>query len=267
MKNLISHKTNGENITVSVKDVVIGDGNLVFISGSCSVEDYDTTINICDKLKQQGVHMIRGGAFKPRTSPYDFQGLGIEGWEILKAVGGKFNMPVVSEVMDINQIDVALKYVDMVQVGSRNMQNFTLLKELGKLKIPVLLKRGMCSTFNEWIYAAEYILKEGNMNVVMCERGIRTFETITRNTLDLNVVAMIKEHYRLPVLVDPSHGTGRRELVKPMSVAGVSAGADGIIIESHVNPDMAISDAKQTIYVDDMVEIISKCNMIKNILK
>ena len=175
-------------------------------------------------------------------------------------------MPVVSEVMDASQIEEALKYVDMIQVGSRNMYNYTFLKELGKLQVPVLLKRGMSATLSEWIYAAEYILKEGNMNVVMCERGIRTFETITRNTLDLNAVAMIKEHYRLPVLVDPSHGTGRRELVKPMSIAGVSAGADGVILESHITPDNSVSDARQTINIKAVGEIMEQCKIVRSVL-
>lgn len=266
MKNLLADKSSGEDIIVKVKDVTIGGGNLTFISGPCAVENLDTLMAIGEGLKAQGVHMIRGGAFKPRTSPYDFQGLGIEGLKILKAVGEKYNMTVVSEVMDASQIEEALKYVDMIQVGSRNMYNYTFLKELGKLQVPVLLKRGMSATLSEWIYAAEYILKEGNMNVVMCERGIRTFETITRNTLDLNAVAMIKEHYRLPVLVDPSHGTGRRELVKPMSIAGVSAGADGVILESHITPDNSVSDARQTINIKAVGEIMEQCKIVRSVL-
>ncbi len=235
----------------------------MFISGPCAVENYDKMIKIGRALKDQGAHMMRAGAFKPRTSPYDFQGLGIEGLKILKEVGNEFGLPVVSEVMDARDIEISLPYVDMIQVGSRNMYNYTFLKELGKLKVPVLLKRGISATVAEWIYAAEYVLKEGNNQVVLCERGVRTFETTTRNTLDLNSVAVIKENYRLP---DPSHGTGRRELVEAMSLAAVAAGADGLIIESHVNPDNSVSDARQTINVENLKKIINKSNAIKNIL-
>ncbi|MEG0306304.1 MAG: 3-deoxy-7-phosphoheptulonate synthase [Clostridium sp.] len=266
MKEILADKNSGDSIKVRIKDVVIGGDELTFISGPCAVEDYNKMMAIGKSLKNQGVHMIRAGAYKPRTSPYDFQGLGLEGLKILKAVGDKFELPVVSEVMDTRDIEVALQYVDMIQVGSRNMYNYTFLKELGKLKIPILLKRGISATISEWVYAAEYILKEGNMNVVLCERGIRTFETSTRNTLDLNSVAMIKENYRLPIIVDPSHGTGRRELVKPMSFAAIGAGADGLIIESHVTPDNSVSDARQTINVEGLKEIMNKCNTLKGIL-
>lgn len=210
--------------------------------------------------------MIRAGAFKPRTSPYDFQGLGIDGLRILREVGDRFHLPVVSEIMDPRHIEASLPYVDMIQVGSRNMYNYTFLKELGKLKTPILLKRGISATVSEWLYAAEYILKEGNMNVVLCERGIRTFETYTRNTLDLNAVGVIKNNYRLPVIVDPSHGTGRRELVESMSYAGIAAGANGLIIESHICPDNSISDARQTINVNNLKKIIKKCIQIKEIV-
>ena len=265
MEKLIADKKSGHDIIVRVRDIEIGGEELTFISGPCAVEDYDKMMAIGKGLKDKGVNIIRGGAFKPRTSPYDFQGLGVEGLKILKAVGEEYNLAVVSEIMDASQIEEALKYVDMIQVGSRNMYNYTYLKELGKLQVPVLLKRGMSATLSEWIYAAEYILKEGNTNVVLCERGIRTFETITRNTLDLNSVAMIKENYRLPIIVDPSHGTGRRELVKPMSIAGVAAGADGLLLESHITPDNSISDARQTINIDLVGDIIHQCRKIKNI--
>jgi len=193
MKEILADKSSGSKIKVQVKDIVIGGDELTFISGPCAVEDYDKMMDIGKSLKKQGVHMIRAGAYKPRTSPYDFQGLGLEGLKILKEVGDRFGLPVVSEVMDPRDIEKSLKYVDMIQVGSRNMYNYTFLKELGKLKVPILLKRGISATIAEWIYAAEYVLKEGNMNGVLCERGIRTFETSTRNTLDLNSVAMIKK--------------------------------------------------------------------------
>ncbi len=210
--------------------------------------------------------MLRGGAFKPRTSPYSFQGLKFEGLKILKECGKKFNMPIVSEVMDARDLKEAYDYIDMIQIGSRNMYNYTLLREVGKTKKPILLKRGMSATLNEWIYAAEYIMSEGNMNVVLCERGIRTFESYTRNTLDLNTVAVIKDKYRVPIIVDPSHATGLREYVKPMSLASIAGGADGLIIESHINPDNAISDARQTINVKDMKEIIDKVKQMDKIL-
>ncbi len=266
MKKILAEKGSGEKIIVHVKDLNIGGDDLVFISGPCAVEDYDIMVNIGRGLKARGVNMIRAGAFKPRTSPYDFQGLGLDGLKILKEVGSEFGLPVVSEIMDARDIESSLPYVDMVQVGSRNMYNYTFLKELGKLKVPILLKRGISATVAEWIYAAEYILKEGNNQVVLCERGVRTFETTTRNTLDLNSVAVIKENYRLPIIVDPSHGTGRRELVEAMSLAAVAAGADGLIIESHVNPDNSISDARQTIKVESLKNIINKANGIRNIL-
>ncbi len=221
---------------------------------------------IAENLKKLGVHMLRGGAFKPRTSPYSFQGLKFEGLKILKECGKKFNMPIVSEVMDARDLKEAYDYIDMIQIGSRNMYNYTLLREVGKTKKPILLKRGMSATLNEWIYAAEYIMSEGNMNVVLCERGIRTFESYTRNTLDLNTVAVIKDKYRVPIIVDPSHATGFREYVKPMSLASIAGGADGLIIESHINPDNAISDARQTINVKEMKEIIDKVKQMDKIL-
>lgn len=265
MKKLLADKTSGKSFKVKVKDIVIGGEELIFISGPCAVEDYENMRAIAAALKKQGVNMLRAGAFKPRTSPYDFQGLGYEGLKILKEVGEEFNLPVVSEIMDARDIEDSLEYIDMIQVGSRNMYNYTFLKELGKLKVPVLLKRGMSATLMEWIYAAEYILKEGNTNVVLCERGIRTFETSTRNTLDLNSVASIKQNYRLPILVDPSHGTGKRELVGTMSYAAIAAGADGLIIESHISPDNSISDARQTISVEEVNKIIKKAQLIKQL--
>lgn len=266
MRELLVDRSSGDRLRVKVKNVTISDENLVFISGPCAVEDYNKMMDIGKNLKKFGVDIIRAGAFKPRTSPYDFQGLGLEGLKILREVGDSFNMPVVSEIMDPRDIDMALPYIDMIQVGSRNMYNYTFLQELGKTKIPVLLKRGISATISEWLYAAEYILKEGNMNVILCERGIRSFETFTRNTLDLNAVAIIKNNYRLPIIVDPSHGTGRRELVKSMSFASIAAGANGLIIESHISPDNSVSDARQTINVEKLKEIIGKCKEIDSIV-
>jgi 3-deoxy-7-phosphoheptulonate synthase len=256
MKQLLVENSSGESIKVKVKNIVFGSKEKVIISGPCSVENYDNMIKIGIELKKMGVHMLRGGAFKPRTSPYDFQGLQIEGLRILKEAGEEINLPVVTEVMDARDIDMVSKYADMLQVGSRNMYNYTLLKELGKLNAPILLKRGMSATISEWLNAAEYMLSYGNENIVLCERGIRTFENYTRNTLDLNSVAVIKQKYRLPVIVDPSHGTGMRELVPPMSLAAIAAGADGLIIESHITPDEAVSDARQTISMEALNRLV-----------
>lgn len=255
MEKLLVNKNSGLDLKVLVKNVIIGGGEKVIISGPCSVEEYDNMYAIAKGLKKVGVHILRGGAFKPRTSPYDFQGSKEEGLKILKSVGNEFNMPIVTEVMDSKDIDLVLNYADMLQIGSRNMYNYSLLKEVGKLKTPILLKRGMSATLSEWLYAAEYILSSGNENVVLCERGIRTFETYTRNTLDLSIVAAIKQKYRIPIIVDPSHGTGKRELVESMSLASIAAGADGLMIESHVDPDNALSDSRQTVSIDTVDEI------------
>jgi 3-deoxy-7-phosphoheptulonate synthase len=258
MKKLLVDRSSGEPIKVKVGDLVFGGQQKLLISGPCSVESHQTMRSIASELKRLGVHMLRGGAFKPRTSPYDFQGLQYEGLEILKAVGEEYNLPIVTEVMDPRDIETVMKYADMIQVGSRNMYNYSLLKELGTLQMPILLKRGISATLSEWLHACEYILSNGNLNVVMCERGIRTFESYTRNTLDLNSVAVIKQKYRLPVVVDPSHGTGLRELVEPMCYASIAAGADGLIVESHTCPDNSVSDARQTISMESLSSIISK---------
>ncbi|WP_102400885.1 3-deoxy-7-phosphoheptulonate synthase [Haloimpatiens massiliensis] len=266
MKNLLVDKNSGEDIKVKVGDFCIGNEKKIIISGPCSVENYEIMLNIAKRLKNVGVHMLRGGAFKPRTSPYDFQGLQFDGLKILKKVGEDLSMPVVSEVMDTRDLEEALKYVDLIQIGSRNMYNYSLLKEVGKLKVPVLLKRGMSATISEWLYAAEYIMSEGNNNIILCERGIRTFEQYTRNTLDLNAVAVVRKKYRLPIIVDPSHGTGIRELVSDMSIAAIAAGAHGLIIESHISPDKAISDSKQTISIETLEKIIKKVNKLEEVL-
>ncbi|GAA0125309.1 MULTISPECIES: 3-deoxy-7-phosphoheptulonate synthase [Clostridium] len=262
---LLEDKKSKKQKNVRVRDIVIGGPEKVIISGPCSVEDYETMRKITSGLKKCGVQILRGGAFKPRTSPYDFQGLKHEGVKILHEVGKEFDMPIVTEIMDARDLESCAEHLDMIQVGSRNMYNYTLLKELGNYNIPILLKRGMSATLTEWLNAAEYIISSGNPDVVLCERGIRTFETYTRNTLDLNLVAAIKENYNIPIIVDPSHGTGRRELVGKMSLAGIVAGGDGVIIESHINPDKAISDAKQTISIENLSEIISNIKKIENL--
>lgn len=265
MKNLLVDKKSGENILVKIKDVIIGGPEKVIISGPCAVESLDVMTEIASALKEAGIDILRGGAFKPRTSPYDFQGLQEDGLKILREAADIAGLPVVTEVVDIRDLEEVLKYADMLQVGSRNMYNYSLLKEVGKLKVPVILKRGMSATLKEWLYAAEYIMNEGNFQVVLCERGIRTFENYTRNTLDLNSVAVIKQKYRIPVIVDPSHGTGIREIVPQMCLASIAAGADGLIVESHVRPDNAISDAAQTIKIETLVELQKKVKLLQSL--
>lgn len=256
MENLLVDLKTGQKIKVKVGELTFGGEEKIIISGPCSVEEFKVMEKITRALKEKGVHMLRGGAFKPRTSPYDFQGLGFEGFKILKALREEFNMPVVSEVLDTRHVEKALDYIDMIQIGSRNMYNYSLLKEVGKTNKPVLLKRGMSATLNEWLNAAEYIMSEGNNNVVLCERGIRTFENYTRNTLDLNSVAVIKEKYRLPVIVDPSHGTGLRDIVPIMSMAAIASGADGIMVESHIDPEHSISDSHETVSLETIGNIV-----------
>lgn len=234
----------------------------IFFAGPCSVEDIDTMRKIAKELKALGVDVLRGGAYKPRTSPYDFQGLKGEGLEILRTIKKEFQMIISTEILDVRDIDKALDVVDIIQIGSRNMYNYVLLEEAGKSGKPIILKRGFSATVNEWLGAAEYIMNVGNEQVILCERGIRTFETTTRNTLDLNSVAYLKKYSRLPVFVDPSHGTGVRELVKPMALSGVMAGADGLLIETHVEPEEASSDSQQTIDMKTLGEIMKKTNEI-----
>jgi 3-deoxy-7-phosphoheptulonate synthase len=220
-----------------------------------------------EAVKKAGADMLRGGAYKPRTSPYAFQGRGLAGIETLCHAREKFNMPIVTELMSINKLDEFLEHdVDMIQIGARNMQNFDLLKEVGKTKVPILLKRGLSNTIEEWLMAAEYIMSEGNENVILCERGIRTFEKYTRNTLDLSVIPIVKEHSHLPIIIDPSHATGHRQLVESMSLAAIAAGADGLIIEAHHNPEIAWSDGAQTVTPDQLQGIIAKGKAIAHVI-
>jgi 3-deoxy-7-phosphoheptulonate synthase len=235
----------GEKKTIiDVEGVSIG-RDFVVIAGPCSVESEEQTIGTARKVKEAGANMLRGGAFKPRTSPYDFQGLGLKGLKILAQAKEETGLPVVTEVTDPRDVSWVCEYADILQIGTRNMQNFSLLKEVGKASKPVLLKRGMYSTLSEWLNCAEYILSEGNPNVILCERGIRTFETYTRNTLDLSIVPSVKEISHLPIIVDPSHGTGRLSIIEPMSLAAMAAGADGVLIEVHCNPCEAVCDRDQ----------------------
>lgn len=248
-------------IKIPIGEKILGE-DPVFFAGPCSVESRPTMRLIAKELKDLGVDVLRGGAYKPRTSPYDFQGLKEEGLEILKEIKEEFQMKISTEILDVRDLEKALDCIDIIQIGSRNMYNYTLLEEAGKTGKPIILKRGFSATVNEWIHAAEYILNTGNEQIILCERGIRTFETTTRNTLDLNSLAYLKEKSRLPIIVDPSHGTGVRSLVKPMSLSSILAGADGLIIETHISPDEAISDSVQTISTQTLQQIMDKTNQL-----
>lgn len=238
----------------------------IIIGGPCSVESYDIMEIIAKFLKSVGVEYLRGGAFKPRTSPYSFQGLGEEGIEILKEIKQKYSLKIVSEVIDIRDIDEVIDEIDVIQIGSRNMYNYPLLKEVGKTHKRILLKRGMSATIDEWINAAEYIAIEGNTDIILCERGIRTFEDYTRNTLDINCIPIIKQKTDLKIVVDPSHGTGRRELVEAVSLGALAAGADGLIIEMHPEPEKAISDGFQSVNFSEFENLYKKAIKMYNFI-
>ncbi len=244
---LASRITQNEDTVISIKGVSIGGGTLFLCAGPCAIESTEQIRACAAASRSSGATALRGGCFKPRTSPYEFQGLGEEGIVLLEDAGKEFGLITICEVMDALQVDFAADHIDILQVGARNMQNFTLLKKLGKTKNPILLKRGFSATYQELLMAAEYIMSEGNPYVILCERGIRTFETYTRNTLDLSAVPALRELTHLPIIVDPSHGTGVRSLILPMARAAVAAGADGLMIEIHPDPDRSISDADQTI--------------------
>ncbi|NOY63866.1 MAG: 3-deoxy-7-phosphoheptulonate synthase [Nitrospirae bacterium] len=244
---LASREFKKEQTVIKVKDREIGGKKVVVIAGPCAVENKTILMSIAEKVKEAGASFLRGGAFKPRTSPYSFQGLGVEGLKILAEARQITGLPVVTEIMDPRDMELVLEYSDIIQIGARNMQNFRLLLEVGQCDKPVLLKRGLSATIKEWLMAAEYILSKGNENVILCERGIRTFETATRNTLDLSAVPLLKELTHLPVVVDPSHGVGKWNLVIPMARAAVAAGADGLLIEVHTNPEEALSDGEQSL--------------------
>jgi len=260
MKNLKLASLNGDDnkrTVVVVGDVKVGE-DFVVIAGPCSVESEEQTIKTAQKVKEAGANMLRGGAFKPRTSPYAFQGLGLRGLRILEKAKRETGLPVVTEVTDPRDVSWVCEYADVLQIGTRNMQNYSLLQEVGKVGKPVLLKRGMYSTLKEWLNCAEYVLAEGNPNVILCERGIRTFETYTRNTLDLGIVPSVKEVSHLPIIVDPSHATGRLSVIEPMSLAAMAAGADGILIEVHHNPSEALCDKDQAMPPDMFSRLMGK---------
>lgn len=242
--------------------VEIGGKRLCLIAGPCAVESYEQTLEAALSARDAGVRAMRGGAFKPRTSPYAFQGLGHEGLEILKRVKAETGLLIVTEAMDCDEMDAVASVADMVQIGSRNMQNFPLLRKAGGLRKPVLLKRGAAATLDEFLMAAEYVLAGGNSEVVLCERGIRTFDTHSRNTLDLNVLPVLRERTHLPVIIDPSHGTGRRSSVLPMSRAAVAAGCDGLLIEVHPHPDSALCDGDQSITPSELKTLVSQCQAV-----
>ncbi len=254
---LVKLTETAERTKFKVGNVVLGE-DFVVIAGPCGVESENQTLKTADAVKSGGGMMFRGGAFKPRTSPYDFQGLGLEGLRILEKAKINTGLPIVTEVVDPRDVSWVCEFADILQIGARNMQNYSLLKEVGKSGRPVLLKRGMYSTLKEWLNCAEYILAEGNPHVVLCERGIRTFETYTRNTLDLSMVPAIKELTHLPVVVDPSHGTGRLSLIEKMSLAAIASGADGLLLEVHINPCEAQSDADQQLTPEQFTNLMQK---------
>ncbi len=258
-----SRKFHPEDTVIKIGDeVIIGNGKLMMIAGPCSVESEEQVIEIAKKVKASGAKFLRGGAFKPRTSPYAFQGLKYEGLEMLKKAREATGLKIVTELMSIDDLEVFEKDVDVIQIGARNMQNFDLLKKAGKLNKPILLKRGIAATIEEWLMSAEYIMSEGNSNVILCERGIRTYETTTRNTLDISAIPMIKKLSHLPIIVDPSHAAGLRWMVEPLSKAAVAIGADGLIIEVHNNPEKALCDGKQSITPDMYDDIVNRLRPI-----
>ncbi len=263
---LASREFQKTDSVVYVGKVAVGGGSLAMIAGPCAVENYETMDTVARYVKAGGANILRGGAFKPRTSPYAFQGMGEDGLKILKEVGEKYEMPVVTEVMDPRQVDLIGRYTDMYQVGARNMQNFDLLKELGKTKIPVLLKRGMSATVKDLLMSAEYILSEGNQGVVLCERGVRSFEDSTRNMLDLSAVPNVKGQSHLPIIVDPSHATGRPDLIPSMCRASVAAGADGVHVEVHNCPEKALSDGPQALLPHQFLDLMGDLKRLADAL-
>jgi 3-deoxy-7-phosphoheptulonate synthase len=244
---LVSREFRIEDTVIDIAGLKIGDDEIVVIAGPCSVESASSITDAAEEVKKAGASILRGGAFKPRTSPYDFQGLGLEGLELLVEAGKKTGLPVISELMDPRDIEAVSEHVDILQIGARNMQNFRLLQEVGKVRKPVMLKRGLSATIKEFLMSAEYIASQGNSQIILCERGIRTFETASRNTLDISAIPILKEETHLPVFVDPSHAGGRWELVLPLSRAAIAAGADGLMIEVHTNPENALCDGAQSL--------------------
>ncbi len=263
---LVSREFREEDTIVRVRDVEIGGRSFTVIAGPCSIENREMLVDIAKKVKNLGAHILRGGAFKPRTSPYSFQGLGEEGLKYLAEAREITGMPVITELMDPRQAELIYKYTDIIQIGTRNMANFDLLKEVGSMDKPVMLKRGFMSKIKEFLMSAEYIASEGNLKIILCERGIRTFEDSTRNTLDISAVPVIKDLTHLPIIVDPSHAAGRRDIVGPLSRAAVAVGADGVMIEVHSNPELAKSDGQQSLDIDQFKETMDSLSSLLPII-
>jgi 3-deoxy-7-phosphoheptulonate synthase len=254
---LTSREFHPEDTVIRVLDAVVGDGSLTVMAGPCSVESRDQLFETAEGVKASGATILRGGAFKPRTSPYSFQGLGVEALRYLAEARDRTGLPTITEVMEPNQVDIVAEYADILQIGTRNMQNYSLLTAVGRVARPVMLKRGYGATVEEWLMAAEYIVSSGNPNVILCERGIRTFETYTRNTMDLAAVPLLHHLTHLPVIVDPSHATGKRWLVKPLALGGIAVGADGVMVEVHPRPEEALSDAEQQLNLEQFADMMA----------
>jgi 3-deoxy-7-phosphoheptulonate synthase len=252
----VAKEYKSDRSVIDVRGLKIGGKTLAVMAGPCTIESEEQVLKTAEAVSMAGANILRGGAFKPSTSPYSFHGMGEPGLDILAEAGKRFNLRVITEVMDVRKVDVVAEKSDILQIGTRNMQNYDLLREVGQARIPVMLKRGMSAKYEEWLLAAEYIVTHGNPNVILCERGIRTFETYTRNTLDIASVPVLRNLTHLPVIVDPSHGTGRRELVGPMCLAAVAAGADGLMVEVHPNPDRAIKDGAQSLTLENFASIM-----------
>src|SRR5512135_1028905 len=263
---LASREFHADDSVFEVKGIKVGGGHLMMIAGPCAVEGEAILMEIAEKVRNAGANVLRGGAFKPRTSPYSFQGLGEDGLKLLKAAGERFGMPIVTEVMDPRQVELVERYADVFQVGARNMQNFDLLKEVGKTRTPVLLKRGMSATVKDLLMSAEYVLAQGNRRVILCERGVRTFEDSTRNTLDLSIVPNAKGLSHLPIIVDPSHATGRPDLIPAMARAAVAAGSDGVHVEVHACPEKALSDGPQALLPDQYAQLMDELRQLADVL-
>jgi 3-deoxy-7-phosphoheptulonate synthase len=267
---LVSRDVKEEDSIIKIStpsgDVLVGGKHIAMVAGPCAVETEEQCLAVAQQLQSTGVHLFRGGAYKPRTSPYSFQGLGLSGLKILSKVRKQFGFGIVTEAIDNESLDLVEEYADVIQIGARNMQNFSLLKRAGRAKLPVLLKRGMSATLDEFLMAAEYILSEGNYNVMLCERGVRTFSDFSRNTLDLAVVPAVKKRSHLPILVDPSHGTGKRHKVLPLSRAAIAVGADGLLVEVHHQPDKAFSDGIQSILPSDFANLLREVQQIAQVL-
>jgi 3-deoxy-7-phosphoheptulonate synthase len=263
---LVSREARPDDSIINVGGVDVGGKGIIVVGGPCAVESYDQTRTIAEQIKNAGGQLFRGGAYKPRTSPYSFQGLGEQGLEILARVREEFDLPIVTEAIDNETLALVDKYADCIQIGARNMQNFSLLKAAGRARKPVLLKRGMSATLEELLLSAEYIMAEGNYNVILCERGVRTFSDHTRNTVDLSIVPAVKRISHLPILIDPSHGTGKRNKVLPMSRASIAVGADGVLVEVHHKPEEALSDGPQAILPDAFAQLVRECDAIAHVL-